>query len=158
MTITHREGLNQFKSRRVPPQDPFEKTMVLWTFHIKYPHVTGFTYKSLTFAAGENGDLKMLPTGPAPEHLALPLSSISSGSFSDLDPCAVFYIRIAKLVWGILVVTSIPQPLAEASSSFSSASTPDQDSSDDYPEIGANAYEKLPEGGCLFLMVAPNRD
>jgi hypothetical protein len=72
--------------------------MALCTFHIKYPHVTGFTYESLTFAAGENGDLKMLPTGPAPEHLALPLSSISSGSFSYLDPCAVLYIRIAKLV------------------------------------------------------------
>jgi hypothetical protein len=83
------------------------------------------------FVAGEDGDLKMLPPGPAPEHLALASSSTSGGSYSNLDPCAGLYICTAKLVWGIPIVTSILQPLVGASSSSSSASTPDQDSSDD---------------------------
>jgi hypothetical protein len=48
--------------------------------------------------------------------------------------------------------------LARASSSSASASTPDLDSSDDYPEIGANTYGELEEGGCLICMVAPNGD
>jgi hypothetical protein len=43
-------------------------------------------------------------------------------------------------------------------SSSSSASTPDPDSSDDYPEIGANGYEEPAEGGRLICMVASNGD
>jgi hypothetical protein len=59
----------------------------------------------------------------------------------------------AKIVRGILVVTSILRPLVGASSSSTSASAPDPDLSDDYPEIGASACG---EGGRLIYMVAPN--
>jgi hypothetical protein len=38
---------------------------------MKFPLGTQFTFGSLTFTAGENGDLNMLPPGPAPEHLLL---------------------------------------------------------------------------------------
>jgi hypothetical protein len=66
------------------------------------------------------------------------------------------YIRTVKLVRGIPVVTSILRPLAGASSSPSSASTPDQNSSDDYPEVGTSTYGEPVKGGCLILLVAPN--
>jgi hypothetical protein len=69
----------------------------------------------------------MLPSGPAPEHLALAPSSAKGGSCSGLDPSSVFYIRTAKLVRGVPVVTSVLRSLVEASSSSSSASTLDQD-------------------------------
>jgi hypothetical protein len=55
-------------------------------------------------------------------------------------------------------VKSILRPLAGASSSSTSASTPDLDSFDDYPEIGASAYGETVEGGRLICMVAPNGD
>jgi hypothetical protein len=37
--------------------------MAPWTFDIKFPCGTQFTFGSLTFAAGKNGNLKMLPQG-----------------------------------------------------------------------------------------------
>jgi hypothetical protein len=40
-------------------------------FDVKFSCDTQLTFGSLTFVAGEDGDLKMLPSGPAPEHLAL---------------------------------------------------------------------------------------
>jgi hypothetical protein len=55
-------------------------------------------------------------------------------------------------------VTSILRPLARASSSTSSASTPDTDSSDDYPEIGANTCVEPTKGGRLICVVVPNGD
>jgi hypothetical protein len=42
-------------------QDPSRKTMTPWTFDIKFPLDTQFTFGSLTFAMGEDRDLKMLP-------------------------------------------------------------------------------------------------
>jgi hypothetical protein len=48
--------------------------------------------------------------------------------------------------------------LAEASSSSTSASTPDLDLSDDYPEIRASTCGEPTEGGHLICMVAPNGD
>jgi hypothetical protein len=81
----------------------------------------------------------MLHLGPAPEHMALASSSASGGSCSRSDPSVGVYIHTAKIVQGIPVVTSIPRPLAGASSSSSLASTPDPDSSDNYPEIRTNA-------------------
>jgi hypothetical protein len=75
-----------------------------------------------------------------------------------LDPYAWLYIRTTKLVWGIMIVPSILRPLVGASSSSSSVSTPDQDSSDDYPEIGTSAYGEPTKGGCLILVVASNGD
>jgi hypothetical protein len=100
----------------------------------------------------------MLLLGLASEHPALAPSSAPSGSCSGLNPCAGLYIRTTKLVQGIPVVTSILRPLAGATSSSSSPSTLDQDSSDDYPEIGTNARRELVEGSRLILMVAPNED
>jgi hypothetical protein len=100
----------------------------------------------------------MLPLRPTLEHPPLASSSASGGSCLGLDPCAGIYIHTIKLVQGIPVVTSILRPLARPSSSSSLASTPDQDSFDDYLEIGTGAYEEPAEGGHLILMVAPNGD
>jgi hypothetical protein len=61
------------------------------------------------------------------------------------------YIQTAKIVRGILVVTSILRPLA-------GASTPDSDSSNEYPEIEASACGKAAEGGRLICMVALKGD
>jgi hypothetical protein len=47
--------------------------MARWTFDIKFPRGTQFIFESLTFAVREDGDLKMLPPGPASEHPALAL-------------------------------------------------------------------------------------
>jgi hypothetical protein len=55
-------------------------------------------------------------------------------------------------------VMSTLRPFIGASSSSSSASSPGRDSSDDYPEIWASAYENSVEDNCLILMVAPNGD
>jgi hypothetical protein len=46
-------------------QDPSEKTMAHWTFDVKFPLGTRFTFGLLTFASGEDGDLKMLPRASA---------------------------------------------------------------------------------------------
>jgi hypothetical protein len=119
---------------------------------------TQFTFGSLTFAAGEDEDLKMLPLGPAPEHPAPAPSSTSDGVCSRLDPFAGLYIRTAKLVRGILIVTSTLRPFVGASSSSSLASSPGRGSSDDYLEIGASACGNSAEDGRLILMVAPDGD
>jgi hypothetical protein len=129
------------------------KTMAPRTFDVKFPCGTQLTFGLLTFAAGEDRHLKMLPPGPAPEHLALASSSASGGSCSGSDPCAESYIPTIKIVQGIPVMTSILRPLAKASSSSTSTSTPNPDSFDDYPEIGANACGELTEGGRLICMV-----
>jgi hypothetical protein len=100
----------------------------------------------------------MLPAGPAPEHLVLASLSASDGSCSGLDPYAELYIRTAKLVRGIPIMTSILRPLAGASCSSSSTSTPNADSFGDYPEIKTSAYEEPAKGGRLILLVAPNGD
>jgi hypothetical protein len=109
----------------------------------------------------------MLPPGPAPERLtpadgqapwSLTTSSTSGGACLGLDPFAGLYIHTAKIVRGIPVVTSTLRPMAEASSSSSSAASPDQDSTDDYPEIGISAYGDSVREGRLIFMVASNGD
>jgi hypothetical protein len=100
----------------------------------------------------------MLPPGTAPEHPAPAPSSTSSGICSSLDPFVGLYIRIAKLAQGILIMTSTLRPFIGVSSSSSSASSPDQDSSSDYPEIGASACGNSVEDGRFILMVAPDGD
>jgi hypothetical protein len=127
-------------------------------FDVKFPCGTQLTFRSLTFTARKDGDLKMLPPRSAPEHLALASSSASGGSCSGLDLCAGSYIHTAKIIWGIPVVTSILRTLVGALSPSTSALTPDPDSSDDYPEIGANTYGEPGEGGHLICMVAPSGD
>jgi hypothetical protein len=125
---------------------------------MKFPLGTQFTFGSLTFTAGEDEDLKMLPSGPAPEHpTPAPLSALGGGC-SGLDPFAGLYIRTAKLVRGILIVTSTLRSFIRASSSSSSASSPGRDSSDDYPKIEASSCGNSAEEGRLILMVAPSRD
>jgi hypothetical protein len=77
---------------------------------------------------------------------------------AGLDPFAGLYIRTAKLVQGIPIVTSTLRPFIRALSLSSSTLSPSQDSSDDYPEIGASAYGNSAEGSRLILMVASNGD
>jgi hypothetical protein len=100
-------------------QDPSEKIMTPWTFDVKFPYGTQFTFGSLTFATEKDGNLRMLPPGPAPERLApaygqapcfLVISSTTGGACSSLDPYAGQHIRTVKLVQGIPIVTSILQP------------------------------------------------
>jgi hypothetical protein len=128
------------------------------TFDVKFLCGTQLTFVSLTFAIGENRDLKMLPLGSTPERLA-PMSSSASGrSCAGLGRCTGNYIRTAKIIRGIPVVTSILRPLVGALSSSTSASTPDSDSADDYPEIGANPCGEPVKDGRFIYMVAPNGD
>jgi hypothetical protein len=121
---------------------------------MKFPLSTQLTFGSLTFAVEENEDLKMLPPGPAPEHPTPAHSSASGGACSGLDPFTRLYIRTAKLVRGISIVTSTLRSFIGISSSSSSASSSDRDSSSDYPEIGASACGNSIEDGRLILIVA----
>jgi hypothetical protein len=130
--------------------------MTPWTFDIKFPCGTEFTFGSLTFAAGEDGDLQMLPPGEATEHSAP--SSASSETQADSDLFDGPYIRTVKLVQGIPVVTTILRPCAGASSSSSSALSSDQGSSEDYPEIGVSICGSSANISRLNYMVAPNED
>jgi hypothetical protein len=70
--------------------------MAPWTFDIKFPRGTEFTFGSLTFAAGEDGDLRMLPPGEAVEHI-IP-SSASSETQVESDLVDGSYIRTVKLI------------------------------------------------------------
>jgi hypothetical protein len=70
--------------------------MASWTFDVKFPRGTEFTFGSLTFAAGEDGDLRMLPPCEAAKHTAP--SSASSGTQADLDFFDEPYIPTVKLV------------------------------------------------------------
>jgi hypothetical protein len=130
--------------------------MAPWTFDVKFPLGTKFTFESLTFAAGEDGDLRMLPLGEATEHTAP--SSASSGTQEDSDFFDGLYIRTTKLVRGIPVVTTILLPCAGASSSSSSALSSDQGSSEDYPEIRVSTCGSSVDISRLIFMVAPNED
>jgi hypothetical protein len=104
-------------------QDPSGKAMAPWTFDVKFPRGTEFTFGSWTFATGEDGDLRMLPPGETTEHTAP--SSASSETQADSDLFDGPYIRMVKLVRGIPVVTTILRPCTGASSSSSSALSSD---------------------------------
>jgi hypothetical protein len=116
-------------------------------FDVKFPRGTDFTFWSLTFTVGEDGDKKMLPLEAALELLVLvhgsdpcspAESSTSDDTCSGSDPCAGLFLRTIKIVQGIYVVMSILQPPAGASSSSSSATSPRHESFDDYPEIAGS--------------------
>jgi hypothetical protein len=163
--ISDDETSTEARQEEGSAQDPSGENMAPWTFDVKFPPGTQFTFGSLVFAVGEDGDLRMLPLGPAPECLApacgqapwLPdTSSTSGGACSGLDPFVGCYICTAKLIRGIPVVTSILQPSTGASSSSSSVASPDQDSSDDYPEIGISTCGDSAREGQFIFMVAPN--
>jgi hypothetical protein len=130
--------------------------MAPWTFDVKFPLGTEFTFGSLTFAAGEEGDLRMLPPGEATEHTAL--SSASSETQTDSDFFDGSYIHTVRLIRGIPVVTTILRPCAGASSSASSALSSNQGSSEDYPEIGVSTCGSFADISRLICMVAPNED
>jgi hypothetical protein len=100
----------------------------------------------------------MLPLGPAPEHTTPAPLSASSGACSSSNPFAGLYIRTAKLIRGISIVTFTLRPFIGASSLSSSASSPSRDSSNNYPEIRASACGNSAEDGRLNLMVAPDGD
>jgi hypothetical protein len=70
--------------------------MTPWTFDVKFPLDTKFTFGSLTFAVGEDGDLWMLPPGEVTEHTTP--SSASSETQTDSDFFDGPYIRMIKLV------------------------------------------------------------
>jgi hypothetical protein len=130
--------------------------MTPWTFDIKFPRGTEFTFRLLTFAAGEDRDLRMLPPGEAVEHIAP--SSVSSETQAGSDLFDGAYIRTVKLIRGIPVVTTILRPCAGAASSSPSALSSDQGSSENYPEIGVNTCESSASTSRLICMVAPNED
>jgi hypothetical protein len=98
----------------------------------------------------------MLPPGEVTEHTAP--SSASSGTQADSDFFDGLYIRMAKLVRGIPVVTTILRPCTGASSSSSSALSSDQGSSEDYPEIGVSTCGSSADISRIIFMVAPNED
>jgi hypothetical protein len=136
-------------------------------YDVKFPLSTQFTFGSLTFATGEDRELWMLPPGSALERRAptnrqapwsLTTSSTSGGACSGLDSFVGFYIHTTKIVRGIPVMMSTLRPLAKASSSSSSAVSPDPDLSDDYPEIGISAYEDSTGEGRIIFMAASNGD
>jgi hypothetical protein len=137
-------------------QDPSGKAMAPWTFDVKFPLGTEFTFGSLTFAAEEDGDLRMLPPGEATKHTAL--SFASSETQADSDFFDRPYIHTVKLVRGIPVVTTILRPCAGASSSSSSTLSSDQVSSEDYPKIGVSTCGSSIDISRLICMVAPNED
>jgi hypothetical protein len=156
-TDAHQKGGNA--------QDPSGKIMAPWAYDVKFPLGTQFTFGSLSFAAGEDRELRMLPPRPAPERRAsadgqapwsLTTSSTSGGACSGLDHFARLYFRTVEIVQGIPVVTSTLWSLAGASNSSSSVASPDPDSSDDYPEIGINACGDSAGEGHLIFMVALN--
>jgi hypothetical protein len=130
--------------------------MAPWTFDVKFPLGTQFTFGSLTFATGEDGDLWMLPPGEATEHTAP--SSASSGTQADSNFFDGSYICTVKLVRGIPVITTILRPCAGASSSSSSALSSDQGSSEDYSKIGVSTCGSSTDISRLICMVAPNED
>jgi hypothetical protein len=119
----------------------------------------------LIFAVREDENLELLTQGPAPKRLApvyanapylLVNSSTSGGAYSGLNPYARTYHRVAKMTQGILIRAPIFQPSARASSSSTSTASPlDQDSIDDYPEIGGSTCSNSADEDRLIIMVAP---
>jgi hypothetical protein len=99
---------------------------------------------------------RLAPTyGQAPYFPAI--SSTIGGNCSGLDPYARHHICTIKLVQGIPIVTSILQSSAGASSSSSSATSLNQDTADDFLEIGRRTCGDPTEEGRLIVMVAPAR-
>jgi hypothetical protein len=76
--------------------------MAPWTFDMKLPLSTQFTFRSLTFAVGEGRDLKMLPPGPT-----------ARASHS----CSLIYIKQYLLRFGS--ICSVIHSLRQAHSGYS---------------------------------------
>jgi hypothetical protein len=117
----------------------------------------------LIFAVGEDRNLKLLTQGLTPKCFMpvygqapyfLASSSTSGGVCSGMNPYIRPYYRVAKTTQGIPIRAPIFQPSAGTSSSSTSATSPDQDSTDDYPEIGGSTCWNSTDEGCLIIMVA----
>jgi hypothetical protein len=145
-------------------QDPFGKIMALWTFDVKFPCGTQFTFGSLTFAVGEDRNLKMMPLGPAPErHAQLygqtsyfpAISSTTGGASSGLDPYAEQHIRTVK------VVRVFQSECPSFSHRLGHRARPHRQRPpikiQHYPEIGGSTCGDPAEEGRLIIMVAPAR-
>jgi hypothetical protein len=127
-------------------------------FDVKFSCDTQLTLGSLIFAIRGNGELKILSLEPTLGHLASMSSSASGRSCAGPGRCAGSYICTAKIIQGILVVTSTLRSLVGASGSFTLASTPDSDLANDYPEIGASACGEPTKDGHFIYIVASNGD
>jgi hypothetical protein len=84
-------------------------------------------------------------------------SSTSGGACSCLNPYKRPYHSIAKTTQGIPKGEHIFQPSVGTSRSSTSTVSPNQDSTDDYPEIGGSICWNLADEGRLIIMVAPTR-
>jgi hypothetical protein len=61
--------------------------MAPWTFNIKFTYATQFTFGSLMFVVGEDGNLELLTQGPAPKRAGVWTSSISSSPLIYIRRC-----------------------------------------------------------------------
>jgi hypothetical protein len=138
-------------------QDPSGKIMAPWTFSIKFSDDT-------QFAATEDINLELLTQGPTSKCLApvygqasyLPVSSSTSdGACSGLYSYDGSYHCAAKTTQRIPIGAPTFQPSAGTSSSSTSAASPDQDSTDDYPENEGSTCWNSVDKDCLIIMVAP---
>jgi hypothetical protein len=145
-------------------QDPSGKIMAPWTFSVKFPYGTQFTFGSLMFVAGEDGNLELLTQGPPPKHHAsvygqapylLASTSTSGGACSGLNSYAGPYHLIAKTTQGLPIGAHILQPLGGTSGSSSSGASRGHDTTDDYLEIRGSTCWNSTEEGHLIIMVAP---
>jgi hypothetical protein len=118
------------------------------------------------FAVREDGSLRLLTQRPTPKRLMpvygqapyLPASSSTiGGAYSGLNPYAGPYHHAAKTTQGILIGAPIFQPSVGTSRSSTSAVSLDQDSNDDYPEIGGSTCWNSVDEGCLIIILAPAR-
>jgi hypothetical protein len=137
--------------------------MAPWNFDIKFLYDTWFTFGSLMFAVGEDGSLGLLTQGLTPKRLApvygqapylLANSSTLGGFCSDLNRYVEPYHCAAKTTQGIPIRAPIFQPSVGTSSSSTSAASPDQDSTNDYPEIGGSTCWNSTNEGRLIIMEA----
>jgi hypothetical protein len=74
-----------------------------------------------------------------------------------MNPYAGLYHRTAKTTQGISIRAPIFQPSAGTSSSSTSAASPDQDTTDDYLEIGGSTCCNSADEGRLIIMLTPAR-
>jgi hypothetical protein len=153
-TEAHQEGESA--------QDPPGKILAPWTFSGKFPYDTQFTFGSLMFDTGEDGNLELLTQGPSPKHpapvygqaLYLPASSSTSGgACSDLNPYEGSYHGAAKTTQGLPIGAHMFQSSIGTMGSSASEVSPDHDSTDDYPEIGGSTYWNFTKEGHLIIIV-----
>jgi hypothetical protein len=143
--------------------------MAPWTFNIKFSYDTQFLFRSLMFAAEEDGNLELLTQNPEPTHLSSvyrnapyylvdpSTSSTLGGAYSSLNPWARSHYLSSMMSQEYPTRTSIFQPSAGTSSSSSSGASPDRDSIEDYPEIGDSVYWNSTIEAHRISMVGPVR-